>query len=176
MDSLPLIAAVGLAFLFLNKKSSSSNSTDSKKSDKKNNTGIINVGDINYNTGSDGSKLQFKCNEYQYLKKDGTCETFWKDGITDNQVFKEIDRVKTLYFPGKPTWDSMCADKKVDFELLPNPNAQKIIKQVIFDVWKSSGVKVNMLPPTKKSPEWIKIVWKKVTAIYFDKVCGLDQT
>ena len=74
---------------------------------------------------------------------------------------------------GTPTWDQLCSDTKVDeFNTLPNQNVKKILKEVITKLW-YPGIKKSMLPPTVDSPAHIKEIWKRVSTIYFSKICKI---
>lgn len=161
MEALPLIAAAGLAFLFLsNKNSSSSNSnSDSKKATDK----VVISGNIELIT----------CKLNQFKDNFGNCRDYWIEGETDLAVSQALDN-ELLKYKNK-SWDEMCADKKVDngtISFLPNANSLAIVKSIITTLWNPLITKKE-LPPKDNSPEYIKVVWKKVTAIYFNKVCGL---
>lgn len=157
MDSLPLIAAAVLGFLFLN-NSKNSSSSSAKKEDEK----PLNL----Y-----GKSVEFNCLETQFKDKNGKCQFFWIDGETDDRVKQEFDSIVKNNYKGKSLND-LCDDKKVKFDILPNPNANDIIKLTITNLWKPA-ITGKMLPPTSKSPDFVKVIWKKVTDLYFSKVCGL---
>lgn len=162
MDALPLIALAGATFLFLSKKSASSTNTNSD-SDKTTGDKVVVSGDIQLITCKPN---QFKIN--------GVCKEFWIDGDTDLAVSQALDTLIQSKYKGK-SWDDMCADKKVDngvADFQPNANSIAIVKKIIMDLWKPV-ITSKMLPPTNSSPEHIKTIWKRVTAIYFNKVCGL---
>ena len=162
MDALPLIALAGAAFLFLGKKSANSTNTNSN-SDKKDGDNVVISGDIKLIT----------CKPNQF-KNNGICEDFWVDNVTDLLVSQSIDALIESKYKGK-SWDDMCADKKVNngvIDFQPNTNSIAIVKKLIMDLWKPV-ITSKMLPPTNSSPEHIKTIWKRVTAIYFNKVCGL---
>lgn len=159
MDALPLIALAGAAFLFLGKKNSNSEKTDGKKSKDE----IVVAGNIKL--------VDCKVNEFN---DNGICKKYWIDGETDLAVSQALDALIESKYKGK-SWDEMCADKKVDngaIIFLPNTNSLEIVKTIIANLWKPVITK-KMLPPKDSSPEYVKVVWKKVTAIYFNKVCGL---
>lgn len=154
MNSLPLIAGAAIGFLLLSNKSSSTNKGSEEKP--------LNL----Y-----GKTPEFNCLETQFKDKNGKCQFFWIDGETDNRVKQEFDAIVKNKYKNKSLND-LCDDQKVKFDILPNPNSLEIIKLTIINLWKPA-ITSKMLPPTSKSPEYVKVIWKKVTDLYFSKVCGL---
>ncbi len=170
MDALPLIIGAGIAIFAFSKSSSSSKSlgSDTKKSGEGEveiKKGLIDVSKI------PSKQIMVPCTTLQYRNDKGECVDFWIDGVTDEKVSKELDLLIDSKYKGL-SWDKLCSDSKKDFEFVPNSNALAITKQVILTLWKPL-IKASMLPPNKDSFEYVKTIWKKVTDIYFKKVCGL---
>lgn len=147
----PIIIA-GLAALVLFAPKSSSKS---KKNSKKTIDGI-------------GNKVI--CTQLQYNDKN-KCIDFWIEGETDqivlNEIKKQVEKLKDNSF------EALCVNKEKDpinSEYIPNDNLQQIVKQTIHNLWPS--VSIDSLPPTPKSPEWLKILWVKTNTIYAQKICG----
>lgn len=166
MDTLPLIIGAGIAIFAFSKSSNSSKSSSSKgEGEVEIKKGLIDVSKI------PPKQIMFPCTTLQYRNNKGECVDFWIDGVTDEKVSKELDSLIDSKYKGL-SWDKLCSDSKKDFEFVPNSNALAITKQVILTLWKPL-VKASMLPPNKDSFEYVKTIWKKVTDIYFKKVCGL---
>jgi hypothetical protein len=109
------------------------------------------------------------CKSTEYLNKEGVCQTFWDDN-TPGLVKIEIDK-QLLDF--KLNKSELC-DQKDSGDgkgIVENPNHVKITINVITKLWKQ--IKASELPPTIKSPIYIIELWKKVTNVYYDKVCGI---
>lgn len=165
METLPLILGAGVAILLLNKNKTSSSSSSSPKE--------ATLGKIDLNKPKEVGLLELNCFETQFKDKDGNCKFFWIDGETDDRVNKELDTLLVKY--KDLSWDDMCADRKVktgSIEFLPNSNGLKIVKKVITNLWKPV-ITDKMLPPTAKSKDYVKTIWKRVNSIYFSKVCGI---
>jgi hypothetical protein len=164
METLPLIAGVGIVLLFLSKNKDTTSSNKPKEST---------LGKIDLSKGKEVGLGKLNCLETQFKDKDGNCKFFWIDGETDNLVNQKLDLLLVDY--KGLSWDKMCADRKVNtgnVEFFPNPNSLIIVKKLIVDLW-SPAITTKMLPPNAKSPDFVKTIWKRVTAIYFAKVCGL---
>lgn len=158
MESLPLIAGAAIALLLLNNNKTSSSSSSTKKEDKKKIDLVI-------------KPIKLTCLKNQYKDKSGNCKFFWIDGETDELVKQEFESILKTKYKDKSIND-ICDDIKVKWEILENPNIKDIVKLTIINLW-SPDITNNMLPPTEKSPDHIKEIWKKVTNLYFSKVCGV---
>lgn len=168
MNALPLIIGAGIAIFAFGKSSNSSKSSNSnteKEDEIEIKKGLIDVSKI------PSKQLLALCTTSQYRNNKGECVDFWIDGETDDRVKQEFDSIVKNNYKGKSLND-LCDDKKVKFDILPNPNANDIIKLTITNLWKPV-ITSKMLPPTNKSPDFVKVIWKKVTDLYFSKVCGL---
>ena len=155
MDTLPIIIGLGIgAFLLTNK-------SEPKSSVKKN---ILNL---------EAEIVKTDCLSTQFKNKKGECKYFWIEGETDELVAKELDNQKKSF--GNKSWDFFCTDSMVDEEFVSNKNYTDIVKNTILKLWNPT-ITANSLPPTNKSPEYIKEIWKKVTNIYYLKICGIDLT
>lgn len=161
MNTLPII--LGLGAVVLIGSQSSKSSKDSKDSKKV----VLKAGGVTIPKNTD----PLKCTSSQYMTKDGICQTFWDDKTPD-LVKKQLDIELKGY--DLKNWDSLCLQYSKGYEdgLALNPNHVKILSKVIVKLWPQ--IKISELPPTNKSPLYIIELWKKATAVYYDKVCGID--
>ena len=169
MGLLPVILGAGLLFMLSGDKKSSS-----KKSDEKDG-GVVDASGLLVKPKPD-RKGRPTCepNEY-YNSKTGDCEKFWIDGETDVLVLEAIkEEIEKL---SDQTWSGKCEDQKQgEFgDPATNQNVINVMKNVVYDLWEGAIPKES-LPPTAKSPDWVKELWKRVGTIYYWEICGIKKS
>ncbi len=147
MNTLPLILGAGVVFLVLNKPSSNSSSKAIPKIKPK-------------RVGRKDSEVE----ESDYWTEDTELNVA-------NQIKYEITKYKNK---------DLCSDEEKIVNgiktFIANPNALKIVKTVITNLWKTSNIKESMLPPKENAPAWLFDVWTRVNNIYFEIVCGFTRS
>lgn len=123
-------------------------------------------GPIKLNPGvSSGNKTCKNKLEF-YNEEKAMCTPFWVPGeteaVVETHINNELKNVKDKSF------NFLCADKGIDENAIPNQNALQIIINVINKMW---SIPKDQLPPKASSPSWIREIWQRSMAIYYDKVC-----
>lgn len=175
MGLLPVILGAGLLIMLSGDKKSSS-----KKSEEKDD-GVVDASGLLTKPKPD-RKGRPKCepNEY-YSPETDKCEKFWIDGETDALVLEaiqdEVEKLSGNWKTDGEKWSFLCEDlKQGEFgDPQPNPNVNVILKNVIYELWEGAIPK-DQLPPTVKSPDWVKELWKRVGTIYYWETCGIKKS
>ena len=121
---------------------------------------------------------------YSAYGKNGECVVFWKWGESDLVVAQYIrDQIDELGVSQKKA----CATdvwEEDPFNLphgrwVPNPTKEKVLKRVLKKAYPQipeehivDGKTVRLLPPTKRAPYYVQMIWKFSEAVYDKQICG----
>lgn len=169
MGPLPIILGGALFLLATGSKKSS---TSSKKSKDTEEGGVVDASGLMQKV-KPPRKGRPTClpTEYYNAQTD-SCAKFWIEGETDLLVKQAIN--EEVFKISDKSFGNLCEDQNLgEFgdEWQTNANIIMVMKNVITKLW-SGSVPQDKLPPSEKSPEWLKEIWKRVRAIYWAEICG----